>query len=63
MSKQTTWAWCPYCRTELTRVGDVLEDGFPVIYKCPGCGALTHWDFDAPVPLHLDAYDKREDLP
>ena len=58
MTKQTTWVWCPYCRTELTMIGYVIEDRFPVIYKCPGCGAVTHWDFDAPVPLYLDAYDK-----
>lgn len=51
--KQTCWVWCPYCRVELTRWGDVWQDDPFVVYECPGCGAFTEWEFGAPVPLYL----------
>jgi Zn-finger protein len=56
--KQTCWVWCPYCRNELTSEhgGDWREDATgAVVYTCAGCGAVTRWDFDAPVPLLLAA--------
>jgi uncharacterized Zn finger protein len=58
--QQTCWTWCPWCHTELTAWGDVLTDRETVVYRCPGCGALTVWDFDAPVPLYLRTLGRSE---
>ena len=50
--------WCPTC-------GDILNDQAEV-YACPneglvcyccGCGCVSEWDFDHPVPILVRASD------
>lgn len=51
--KQTTFCYCPNCKTELISSNSFISDEEVVTYKCVKCGVISEWDFDAPSPILL----------
>ena len=51
--KQTTFCYCPRCKTELISSGSFVSDEEVVTYKCAVCDTVTEWLFDAPAPMLL----------
>ena len=49
--KQTTFCYCPNCKTELIGSGSFVSDNELVKYNCATCATVTEWLFDAPAPI------------
>lgn len=49
--KQTTFCYCPSCKTELISSGSFVSDNELVKYNCTTCETVTEWLFDAPAPI------------
>jgi len=49
--KQTTFVYCPECRNELIKNGNLIKDTEFVYFKCSKCGHKSEWDFNTPCPI------------
>ena len=50
---QTTFCYCPVCKSELISTNSYVGESEFTRFKCKSCGVESRWIFDTPIPLRL----------
>lgn len=53
--RQTTFCYCPVCKSELISTNSYVGHSEFVRFKCTNCKTESKWIFDTPVPLRLQS--------
>lgn len=53
--KQTTFCYCPVCKSELISTNSYVGESEFVRFRCNNCKTDSKWIFDTPIPLHIES--------